>query len=262
MKLKEEIEMHPINVDDVGITFDTTDGQITALEGVSTSFNGRSFTSLLGPSGCGKSTLLRIVADLLEPTSGSVSVLGETPESARRSRHLGFVFQDAALLPWRDALKNVTLPLEIGNGQVTSEDKERGRELLALVGLGGRESALPSQLSGGQRQRVSIARALITKPKVLLMDEPFGALDEITRDRLNEELLRIWQLTNTTIIFVTHSIAEAVFLSQRVVVMAAQPGRIRDVVDINLPDSRTREVRARPEFAQYVTNLRNLLEGL
>lgn len=254
--------MHPISIDDVGITFDTANGRVNALEGVSTSLDGQSFTSLLGPSGCGKSTLLRIIADLLEPTSGSVSVLGETPETARTSRHLGFVFQDSALLPWRDALKNVVLPLEIGSGKVTSEDRDRGRELLALVGLEGREGALPSQLSGGQRQRVSIARALITKPRVLLMDEPFGALDEITRDRLNEELLRIWQLTKTTIIFVTHSIAESVFLSQRVVVMSAQPGRIRDVVDINLPDSGTREVRALPEFGEYVTHLRNLLEGV
>ncbi len=262
MTVKEEIRMQPISIDEVGITFDTTDGQVTALEGVSTTLKAESFTSLLGPSGCGKSTLLRIIADLLEPTAGSVSVLGETPESARTSRHLGFVFQDAALLPWRDALRNVTLPLEIGNGKVTDEDRERGRELLALVGLEGREGALPSQLSGGQRQRVSIARALITRPKVLLMDEPFGALDEITRDRLNEELLRIWQVTKTTIIFVTHSIAESVFLSQKVVVMSAQPGRIRDVVDIDLPDSRTREVRALPEFAGYVTQLRNLLEGV
>lgn len=262
MNVKEETTIAPISIDDVGISFDTANGRVTALEGVSTSLDSQSFTSLLGPSGCGKSTLLRIIADLLEPTSGSVSVLGETPETARTSRHLGFVFQDSALLPWRDALKNVTLPLEIGGSKVSDEDRDRGRELLALVGLEGREGALPSQLSGGQRQRVSIARALITKPRVLLMDEPFGALDEITRDRLNEELLRIWQLTNTTIIFVTHSIAESVFLSQRVVVMSAQPGRIRDVVDINLPDSGTREVRALPEFAQYVTKLRNLLEGL
>lgn len=253
--------MQPISIDQVGITFDTTDGHVNALEGVTTELPAQSFTSLLGPSGCGKSTLLRIISDLLEPTSGSVSVLGETPESARTSRHLGFVFQDAALLPWRDALKNVLLPLEVGSGSITEEDRARGRELLALVGLEGREGALPSQLSGGQRQRVSIARALITQPKVLLMDEPFGALDEITRDRLNEELLRIWQVTKTTIIFVTHSIAESVFLSQKVVVMSAQPGRIRDVVDIDLPDARNREVRAIPEYAAYVTRLRNLLEG-
>jgi len=261
MQTVETTTMHPITIDDVSVVFDTADGKLTALENVSVSLEGQSFTSLLGPSGCGKSTLLRLVADLLEPTSGTVSVLGESPEAARTSRHLGFVFQDAALLPWRDALHNVLLPLEIGPGNITNEDKARASELLALVGLEGREGALPSQLSGGQRQRVSIARALITKPKVLLMDEPFGALDEITRDRLNEELLRIWQLTKTTIVFVTHSIAESVFLSQRVVVMSALPGRVRHVVDIDLPDERTREVRALPEFARYVTQLRNLLEG-
>lgn len=251
----------PILVDGVGITFDTAGGQVTALEGVSVQLEAGSFTSLLGPSGCGKSTLLRIISDLLAPTSGTVTVLGETPQAAREGRRLGFVFQDAALLPWRNAIENVLLPLEIGPGKATAEDRNRAEELLALVGLGGRAEALPSQLSGGQRQRVSIARALITQPTVLLMDEPFGALDEITRDRLNEELLNIWQLTGTTIVFVTHSIAEAVFLSQRVVVMSAQPGRINQVHDIDLPGERTRTVRSLPQFAEYETLLRSALEG-
>jgi NitT/TauT family transport system ATP-binding protein len=253
--------MDPILVDGVGITFDTAGGQVTALDGVSVQLEAGSFTSLLGPSGCGKSTLLRIISDLLTPTSGTVTVLGETPQVAREGRRLGFVFQDAALLPWRNAIDNVLLPLEIGPGKATAEDKNRAEELLALVGLEGRAEALPSQLSGGQRQRVSIARALITKPKVLLMDEPFGALDEITRDRLNEELLNIWQLTGTTVVFVTHSIAEAVFLSQRVVVMSAQPGRISEVHDIDLPGERSRAVRSLPQFAEYEALLRRALEG-
>lgn len=220
-----------------------------------------SFTSLLGPSGCGKSTLLRVISDLLEPTTGQVTVLGATPRSARENRQLGFVFQDSALLPWRNAIDNVLLPMEIGPGRATDDDRNRAQELLALVGLEGRAQALPAQLSGGQRQRVSIARALITQPKVLLMDEPFGALDEITRDRLNEELLNIWELTGTTIVFVTHSIAEAVFLSQRVVVMSAQPGRINSVYDIDLPRVRNREVRLLPKFAEYEAQLRHALEG-
>ncbi|MDQ0613926.1 NitT/TauT family transport system ATP-binding protein [Microbacterium sp. W4I4] len=253
--------MDPILVDGVGITFDTAGGSVTALEGVSVQLEAGSFTSLLGPSGCGKSTLLRIISDLLAPTSGTVTVLGESPQVAREGRRLGFVFQDAALLPWRNAVDNVMLPLEIGPGKATAEDRSRAEELLALVGLDGRAEALPSQLSGGQRQRVSIARALITKPKVLLMDEPFGALDEITRDRLNEELLNIWQLTGTTIVFVTHSIAEAVFLSQRVVVMSAQPGRISEVHDIDLPGDRSRAVRSLSQFAEYEALLRRALEG-
>ncbi|MFS2242993.1 ABC transporter ATP-binding protein [Microbacterium sp. OR16] len=253
--------MEPILIEGVGITFDTAGGPVTALEGVSVQLEAGSFTSLLGPSGCGKSTLLRIISDLLTPTAGTVTVLGQTPQSAREGRDLGFVFQDAALLPWRNAIENVLLPLEIGPGKATGEDRDRAQELLALVGLGGRAEALPSQLSGGQRQRVSIARALITRPKVLLMDEPFGALDEITRDRLNEELLSIWKLTGTTIVFVTHSIAEAVFLSQRVVVMSAQPGRISQVHDIDLPGDRSRAVRTLPEFGEYEALLRQALEG-
>src|SRR5690606_4327514 len=253
--------MEPILIDGVGITFDTAGGPVTALEGVSVQLEAGSFTSLLGPSGCGKSTLLRIISDLLTPTAGTVTVLGETPQNARQGRQLGFVFQDAALLPWRNAIENVLLPLEIGPGKATQGDRDRAQELLALVGLGGRAEALPSQLSGGQRQRVSIARALITRPKVLLMDEPFGALDEITRDRLNEELLNIWKLTGTTIVFVTHSIAEAVFLSQRVVVMSAQPGRISQVHDIDLPGDRSRAVRTLPAFGEYEALLRQALEG-
>lgn len=259
--MSDSMTADPILIEDVGITFDTANGPVTALQGVTQTLEAGSFTSLLGPSGCGKSTLLRVISDLLEPTTGQVSVLGSTPQSARERRQLGFVFQDSALLPWRNAIDNVLLPMEIGPGKATDDDRHRAQELLALVGLEGRAQALPAQLSGGQRQRVSIARALITQPKVLLMDEPFGALDEITRDRLNEELLNIWELTGTTIVFVTHSIAEAVFLSQRVVVMSAQPGRINSVYDIDLPRVRNREVRLLPKFAEYEARLRHALEG-
>ena len=189
---------------------------------------------MLGPSGCGKSTLLRVVADLIPATSGDVDVLGTSASAARAARDIGFVFQDASLLAWRTALENVELPLEVGGG-----GKHRGarspRELIALVGLSGREGAYPHELSGGMRQRVAIARALVNDPKLLLMDEPFGALDEITRDRLNEELMRVWESTGATILFVTHSIYEAAFLGQQVLLMAARPGRVREIVDVPLP---------------------------
>ena len=180
---------------------------------------------MLGPSGCGKSTLLRAIADLVPASEGRLTVLGSTPEQARRDRDFAFVFQDATLLPWRTAIDNVRLPLEVGGG-ARAQNYAKPEELLALVGLAGRENALPHELSGGMRQRVAIARALVCRPRVLLMDEPFGALDEITRDKLNEELLRIWQETGTTIVFVTHSIPEAAFLGQQVLVLASHPGRV------------------------------------
>ena len=244
-----------IGLRDVSVRF----GPVTALEKVSVELPKGSFTSLLGPSGCGKSTLLRVVADLLPPTTGTVSVLGASPREARTSRQLGFVFQDAALLPWRTAIENVRLPLRIGGGS-TMESTASPEELLELVGLAGRENAYPHQLSGGMRQRVSIARALVCKPRVLLMDEPFGALDEITRDRLNEELLRIWEATGTTILFVTHSIPEAAFLSQQVLVLSAHPGRVREVVPIDLPQPRRLAVRDTHEFTAVTARLRRLLE--
>src|SRR5437588_1397535 len=207
---------------------------VTALKNISFSVERGGFLSLLGPSGCGKSTLLRVVADLIAPTSGQVSVLGMSPQEARHKRTLGFVFQDAALLPWRTALQNVELPAEVGGFRVPS-DAPTPRELLKLVGLDGWEQNFPHELSGGMRQRVSIARALLGGPRLLLMDEPFGALDEITRDRLNEELRRIWQETGTTILFVTHSVYEAIFLGDEVLVMSANPGRLRDLVPVALP---------------------------
>ncbi|MBV9591072.1 MAG: ABC transporter ATP-binding protein, partial [Hyphomicrobiales bacterium] len=232
----------------VTVRFITDRRTVTALEDVSFSVENSGFLALLGPSGCGKSTLLRVVADLLAPTSGTVTVLGRTPREARLDRALGFVFQDAALLPWRTALENVALPLEVGGHRGLSAGAPTPRDLLRLVGLEGWEASYPHELSGGMRQRVAIARALASDPKVLLMDEPFGALDEITRDRLNEELRRVWRETGTTVLFVTHSINEAVLLSDRIVVMSERPGRI--LADIPNAISRPRDLSdmLRPEF--------------
>jgi NitT/TauT family transport system ATP-binding protein len=189
------------------------------------------FLTIIGPSGCGKSTFLRAVADLLEPISGSLSVLGGNASEARRRRDVAFVFQDSTLLPWRTALENVSLPHDVG-GVARRPGGQSAESLLELMGLKGLEHRYPAQLSGGQRQRVAIARALITEPRILLMDEPFGALDEITRDRLNDELLRLWRRTGSTVLFVTHSIMEAAYLGQRVMVLAANPGRIHSVHDL------------------------------
>jgi NitT/TauT family transport system ATP-binding protein len=248
-----------ISAQNVSVRFSTEAGEIHALDRVSVTVNPGEFVSLLGPSGCGKSTLLRVVADLIPPADGQIQVLGEAPEGARRKRELGFVFQDAALLPWRTALANVRLPLEVGRFAQRGRQSADPRDMLELVGLKGFEQALPKQLSGGMRQRVSIARALVAAPSILLMDEPFGALDEIQRDRLNVELLRIWQTTQTTILFVTHSIPEAVFLSERVLVMTPRPGRVREVVDIDLPYPREAAIKDSAEFTQYASRLRRLL---
>jgi NitT/TauT family transport system ATP-binding protein len=248
-----------VSCDKISVRFVSERRSTTALEDVSLTLEQGSFLSLLGPSGCGKSTLLRVVADLIPPSAGSVSVLGGTAEQARVNRQLGFVFQDPALLPWRTALENVTLPLEVGGRRTLPQGAPTPRELLKLVGLDGWENTYPHELSGGMRQRVSIARALVSGPKILLMDEPFGALDEITRDRLNEELLRIWQETSTTILFVTHSIYEAVFLGQKVMVMAANPGRVRDIVAIDLPRQRQLRMRETEKFMKIAAHMRELL---
>jgi len=242
----------------VTVRFVTERRTVTALDDVSFAVERGGFLALLGPSGCGKSTLLRVVADLIAPSAGTVSVLGMTPEQARRDRALGFVFQDAALLPWRTALENVELPLEVGGG-ARSAGKASPRDLLRLVGLEGWENSFPHELSGGMRQRVSIARALVTGPRILLMDEPFGALDEITRDRLNEELRRIWQETGTTILFVTHSVYEALYLGERVLVLAANPGRVSGSLDCELPHDRDLSIRETEPFMRAATRLRDLL---
>ncbi|MGN6583317.1 MAG: ABC transporter ATP-binding protein [Rhizobiaceae bacterium] len=243
----------------VTVRFTTERGAITALENIDLSVPEGGFLTLLGPSGCGKSTLLRVVSDLIRPTSGSVRILGGEASAARARRDIGFVFQDAALLPWRTALENVSLPLEVG-GRNSRPGRRTPKELLALVGLSGWENALPHELSGGMRQRVSIARALVNDPRLLLMDEPFGALDEITRDRLNEELLNIWEETGTTILFVTHSIYEAAFLGQKVLLLAARPGRVRETVPVPLPNPRRIEQRESLEFIELAAHLRRVLE--
>jgi NitT/TauT family transport system ATP-binding protein len=247
----------------ISVRFFTERRSVTALKDLSVDVGAGEFMTLLGPSGCGKSTLLRVVADLIAPSSGSVDVLGASPSVARLRRDIGFVFQDAALLPWRSALQNVELPLEVARNKTQSSKKARAtpRELLELVGLKGVENAYPHELSGGMRQRVSIARALVSDPRILLMDEPFGALDEITRDRLNEELRRVWKELGMTILFVTHSIYEAAYLGQRVMMMAANPGRVQEIVKVNLPEDRTLVIRETPAFVQLTAHLRRVLEA-
>ncbi len=238
-------------------------GSFTALQDISLELEQGAFWTILGPSGCGKSTMLRLVSDLVPAASGEVSILGKSTEEARLAREFAFVFQDATLLPWRTALKNVELPLEIGrrrNIKIPVSDRSP-RELLKLVGLQGREDALPRELSGGMRQRVAIARALVCQPKLLLMDEPFGALDEMTRDHLNLQLLQIWAETGVTILFVTHSIPEAVFLGQKVLMLGTNPGRLREIVDIDIPSPRAIKVRDTQEFTKYTAYLRRLLEA-
>ncbi|MBM3536279.1 MAG: ABC transporter ATP-binding protein [Alphaproteobacteria bacterium] len=246
--------------DRVDVHFTTERGTVTALHELSLDVEDGAFLTMLGPSGCGKSTLLRVVADLIEPSKGSLRVLGRSPQEARSKREIGFVFQDAALMAWRSVLANVELPLEVGGGASIAGHAASPRELIELVGLKGWENAYPHELSGGMRQRVAIARALVTRPRLLLMDEPFGALDEITRDRLNEELLRVWEQTRTTILFVTHSLYEAAFLGQKVLMLAANPGRVREIVPVNLPYPRRLALRETPEFVKLVAHLRAVLE--
>jgi NitT/TauT family transport system ATP-binding protein len=241
-----------------GVTKQFGRGGTTALQGINLAIEEREFVSLIGPSGCGKSTLLRIVGDLIQPTSGSVVVNGKSARQARVDRDYGIVFQDPVLYDWRTVAKNIALPLELARWD-RRRRAERVRAMLELVELQGFEGHHPWQLSGGMQQRVSIARALSFDPALLLMDEPFGALDEMTRERLNLELLSIWEKLGSTVVFVTHSISEAVFLSTRVVVMSPRPGRIAGLVPIDLPFPRTVETREEPRFFELVTQVRELL---
>ena len=247
-----------IAIRDLSLTFAAADGPVTALSGINLDVARGEFVSLIGPSGCGKTTLLRVIADLEQPTGGAISVNGVSPHEAREARAYGYVFQAAALYPWRNVARNVALPLEI-MGLDKATRQKRVRENLALVDLAGFERKYPWQLSGGMQQRASIARALAVEPDLLLMDEPFGALDEIVRDHLNEQLLRLWAKTDKTVVFVTHSIPEAVFLSTRIVVMSPRPGRVHDVIESTLPKDRTLDIRETPEFLAIAHRVR---EGL
>ncbi|MCE3287072.1 MAG: transporter related protein [Gaiellaceae bacterium] len=235
-------------------------GGVTALQDIELDVGRGEFISLIGPSGCGKSTLLRVIGDLVDPTSGEIRVNGKSARQARLDRDYGIVFQSAVLYDWRTVAKNIALPLEL-MGFNRAERAARVQELLSLVELDGFEKHYPWQLSGGMQQRVSIARALSFTPALLLMDEPFGALDEMTRERMNDELLRIWTEIRSTVIFVTHSITEAVYLSTRVVVMSPRPGRITSVLPIDLEQPRTRETREDPRFFELVTEVREALHA-
>jgi NitT/TauT family transport system ATP-binding protein len=245
---------------DLSLVFQTPDAPVTALSEIDLTIRRGDFVSLIGPSGCGKTTLMRAVADLVKPTSGTLLVNGGTAEQARLDRAYGYVFQAPALYPWRNIERNIMLPLEI-MGMGKAEMRDRAARYLDLVGLKGFERKFPWQLSGGMQQRVSIARALSFEPALLLMDEPFGALDEITRDNLNVHLLRLWEKTGITVIFVTHSIPEAVFLSSRIVVMSPRPGRILEVIDSDLPANRDLDVRETPEFLEIAHQVRVALRA-
>jgi NitT/TauT family transport system ATP-binding protein len=250
--------LNVVEIADVSLTFATNDGPVQALSHVSLDIAKGEFVSFIGPSGCGKTTLLRAVADLEQPTSGAIRVNGLTPAEARKTRAYGYVFQAPALYPWRTVAGNIALPLEI-MGVARAERKVRVERGLELVNLRGFGAKFPWQLSGGMQQRASIARAMSFDPDLLLMDEPFGALDEIVRDMLNQQLLELWAKTSKTVLFVTHSIPEAVFLSTRIVVMSPRPGRIHEVIACPFPRARTLDLRETPEFLAIAHRVR---EGL
>lgn len=249
---------HIVDVREVSKTFSGRSGSVEALRDISLQIQPGDFVSLIGPSGCGKSTLLRLIADLLAPTAGSLVINGKDPQRARVDGDYGIAFQKATLLDWRTVRRNVELPLELA-GTDAETRKARAEELLAMVGLTDFVDHYPWQLSGGMQQRVAIARSLGQHPPLLLMDEPFGALDEMTRESMQQELMRIWRETGTTVVFVTHSIPEAVFLSTRVVVMSARPGRIIHEIPVDLPQPRDFEVRESPRFFDLLTEVREAL---
>ena len=247
-----------VRVDGVGKVFGSAGSAVTALDGIDLAIEAGEFVSLIGPSGCGKSTLLRLIADLADPTAGEIRVNGKPARQARLDRDYGMVFQAPVLMDWRTVARNIELPLEI-MGFPRAERVRRSRDLLRLVELDGFEGKHPWQLSGGMQQRVAIARALAFDPRLLLMDEPFGALDEMTRERMNLELMKIWSRTGITIVFVTHSIPEAVFLSTRVVVMSPRPGRIQRTIAVDLPQPRTIDTRETSRYFELVTEVREAL---
>jgi len=247
-----------IQAQNLDLTFETNDGPVHALKGIDLTIDQGEFVSFIGPSGCGKTTLLRVIADLEKPTGGDIQVNGMSPEEARMKRAYGYVFQAAALYPWRTIGGNISLPLEV-MGIPKAERETLIKKNLELVNLDGFEKKFPWQLSGGMQQRASIARSLSFDPDMLLMDEPFGALDEIVRDYLNEQLLELWAKTKKTVVFVTHSIPEAVFLSTKIVVMSPRPGRIHEIIDCDLGDNRTLDIRETPRFIEIAHQVR---EGL
>ncbi len=264
--MSDDSAMH-VAVGGLSKTFQNGDKSLPALANVSLGIRWGEFVSVIGPSGCGKTTLLRLIGGLIEPTVGTVRVAGRAARGAQRSKEIGYVFQDASLLPWRTVIGNVRLPLEV-NRKNGSGDKRRPEQLLELVRLQEFERYYPWELSGGMQQRVAIARALVFDPSLLLMDEPFGALDEITREAMRYELLRIWQApfaegqaTRNTVIFVTHSVPEAILLSDRVVVLSSMPGTVRAVVDIDLPRPRGEGIETDGAFLGYADQLRSLLKG-
>ena len=255
-----EIKNPVIEASKLGLTFQTNDGPVQALANVDLTIGKGEFVSFIGPSGCGKTTLLRVIADLEKPTSGNILVNGMSAEKAREARAYGYVFQAAALFPWRTIAGNVALPLEI-MGISKAEQAERIKRTLDLVNLSGFEKKYPWQLSGGMQQRASIARALAFDADLLLMDEPFGALDEIVRDHLNEQLLELWARTEKPSCFVTHSIPEAVYLSTRIVVMSPRPGRVTDIIESTLPRERPLDIRETPEFLAIAARVRDGLRA-
>jgi NitT/TauT family transport system ATP-binding protein len=249
-----------VDAQNISLTFETADGRVDALSNVSLQVAEGEFVSFIGPSGCGKTTMLRVIADLQQPSGGTLLVNGMSAENARLARSYGYVFQAPALFPWRTIEKNLKLPLEV-MGFSEQEQQQRVERYLSLVNLTGFERKFPWQLSGGMQQRVSIARALSFDPDLLLMDEPFGALDEIVRDHLNEQLLQLWNSTGKTVLFVTHSIPEAVFLSTKIVVMSPRPGRIIDIIDCNFPRDRSLEIRETAEFLRIAQRVRTGLRA-
>ena len=261
MEIKEEnVE---IKIEDLSMIYQDKNGgePVTALKNVNLEIKEGEFISLLGPSGCGKTTLLRIIADLLQPSSGKVIVRGQSPRDIRLQKKYGIVFQNPVLYDWRTVRRNVCMPMEL-LGMPRSKRTERVTEMLDLVGLTNFGKHYPYELSGGMQQRVGIARALAINPEILLMDEPFSALDEFTREKLHEDLLNIWTKTKKTVIFVTHNISEAVFLSDKVVVLSPHPGRVSAVIDIDIPRPRNMESKQTTKFYDYITKIRNSFEGV
>lgn len=252
-----------IKIENLSMKYPNKNGgePVTALQNVNLDIKQGEFISLLGPSGCGKTTLLRIIADLLQPTEGKITVRGETPRDIRLKKKYGVVFQNPVLYDWRTIRRNICMPMEL-MGMKKAERTKQVTKMLDLVGLQDFGKRYPYELSGGMQQRVGIARALAINPEILLMDEPFSALDEFTREKLHVDLLEIWRKTNKTVIFVTHNISEAVFLSDRVVVLSPHPGKVSTVIDINLPRPRDMESKQTTEFYDYITKIRNSFEGV